>query len=513
MELTRRTFVEAAAVAGTAAALAGTTAARADEPATVADVVVVGAGNAGLCAAVEAAEQGLSVVLLEGAEILGGTLMATEVIFGSGSALQAELGIEPPLKYQVVREEMEYTNYRSDALLWGDLVDASGANIDWLAAHGVPFSGVDRYLGVSAFETAHWWENATGMMMALAMEAQLGKLGVEVHTQTRATSLVVEDGAVVGVEAVDAAGAACRFGARAVVLATGGIGNDLPYLQEKSGVDLSHASSAFPLIANVGDGLRMALEAGAQETPINLLLTLGVDGFDIRNNISCAACLQPTLYVNGDGERFMAEDLFLKKLYSLVANAQRSQKSGAYTILDQNYLDLLETRGSYAGVLDTKPGDPLPDTRAELEQALGATNYRVVFKGETLEELATDMGADPALLVATVERYNQLCAAGEDVDFGKDSAFLEPVTTGPFYAVHPDLLILTSIGGVHTNRKMQVCGADEQPIPGLYFAGVGGCELYQETYNYQISGGMNAYCTYSGRRAAQEVARELAAQA
>lgn len=507
MELTRRGFVGAAAIGAAVAAVGSTGKALASE---AADVVVVGSGNAGLCAAVEAAQRGLSVILLEGAEALGGTLMATEVIFGSGSSLQAELGIEPPLKYQVVREEMEYTNYRSDSLLWGDMVDASGANIDWLQEQGVPFSMVDRYLGVSAFETAHWWENSTGMMMALAMEAKLGELGVTVRTGTRVTELVQDaSGAVVGVVGQDVSGAEVGFDAKAVVLATGGIGNDLPYLQEKSGVDLEHASSAFPMIANVGDGLKMALTAGAKETPINLLLTLGVDGFDIRNDITCAGCLQPTLFVNGDGERFMAEDLYLKKLYSLVANAYGSQKSGAYTILDQDYLDLLETRGCYAGILDTMPGDPLPDVRAELEQAVGAEGYRVVFKGETIEDLAADMGADPALLAATVERYNELCATGTDADFGKDAEYLTPVKTGPFYAVHPDLLILTSIGGVHTNRKMQVCDANEQPVPGLYFAGVGGCELYQETYNYQISGGMNAYCTYSGRRAAQVIAEEL----
>lgn len=475
-----------------------------------ADVVVVGAGNSGLAASVEAAQQGLSVVLVESAESLGGTLMATEVIFGSGSALQAEQGIVPPMKYEVVREELEYTNYRSDSLRWGDLVDHSGEDIDWLQTQGVPFAQVDNYLGVSAFDTAHWWEGSSGIVCAMAMAAKAEELGVQVMTQTTALDLIMDGNAVRGVYVQEADGDVVQLDAAAVILATGGLGGNLELLQEKCGVDLSHASWAFPLVNGGGDGLRMALAAGAKETPINLLLTLGVDGFDIRNQITCASCLQPCLYVNGNGERFMSEDLYLKRLYALVANAYNSQPGGAYTILDQNYLDLLATQGCYAGILETKPGDTLPDVRPELEEGLTVEGYRVVFKGETLEELAADMGADPELLVATVQRYNELCEKGVDEDFGKDPAYLTPVTSGPFYAVHSDISVLSSIGGVHTNRSMQVCDSDDAPIDGLYFAGVGGCELYQETYNYQISGGMNAYATYSGRAAAQHVAKTLA---
>ena len=274
-------------------------------------------------------------------------------------------------------------------------------------------------------------------------------------------------------------------------------------------MDTAHAKTEFPL-PNVGDGHKMAWAIGAKETDISILPCLGVDGFVIRDAISMASCIQPGLYINGDGERFMAEDLHMKKLYALVINAQRSQLSGTYTFFDDDFIELLENgRGSYVGNLEVEPGDRLPGLRDQLETGSQASGYRVVFKGETLEDLAADMGASPENLVATVKRYNELCAEGVDEDFGKDAEYMNAIGSGPYYAVHTDLSVLTTFGGIGINRRMQVLDAQNNVIPGLYSSGVTSCSLYQDTYNYQISGGMNGYCTYSGRTAAQQMASDI----
>ncbi|WP_417143618.1 FAD-dependent oxidoreductase [Raoultibacter massiliensis] len=530
MNLTRRNFFKGASVAGASIMAASIVGCSAPEPVAKeatpeeensqaktyapeqsyeCDLAIIGAGNSGMCAAIEATALGLNVILIEKSTEIGGSSFATEVIFGLGSKMQAEANLDLPYRYQVVNEELSYTNHHSDPLLWGDYVDHSGENIDWLQEQGVPFDSVDDYRGVSAFDTAHWWEGKIGTSFLESMTARIGELGIETHTGTSALDLKTEGGKVIGLYAETGDGKVIEYNARAVLLACGGIGNDLALLQEKTGIDTTHAKPEFPL-PNVGDGHRMAWAVGAKETDISILPCLGVDGFVIRDAISMASCIQPGLYINGDGERFMAEDLHLKKLYALVINAQRSQLTSTYTFFDNDFIELLENgRGSYVGNLEVEPGDTLPGLREQLETGSQATGYRVVYKGETLEDLATDMGANPETLQATILRYNELCEKGIDEDFGKDSEYMNPVGSGPYYAVHTDLSVLTTFGGVGINRNMQVIDGENQVIPGLYSSGVTSCGLYQDTYNYQISGGMNGYCTYSGRHAAQQVAQDL----
>lgn len=532
MQLSRRNFLKGAGIVGAGAVTAGLVGCNAPSSTTTkstdngidskaemkvytpdesiqTDVVIVGAGNSGMCAAIEATNLGLTVVLLEKSSELGGSSFATEVIFGLGSKMQAESGIDLPYRYQVVDQELGYTNYHSDPLLWGDYVEHSGENIDWLQEQGVVFDSVDDYRGVSAFSTAHWWDGKIGTSFMATMLAKIKEMNITTRAATTALDLKVENEKVTGVYAETSDGKILEVNAKAVLLSCGGIGNDLALLQEKTGVDTSHAKSEFPL-PNVGDGHRMAWAVGAKETDISILPCLGVDGFVIRDAIAMASCIQPGLYINGDGERFMAEDLHLKKLYALVINAQRSQLSGTYTFFDNDFIELLENgRGSYVGNLEVEPGDQLPGLREQLETGSQTTGYRVVFKGETLEDLAADMNADYEKLAATIERYNELCTAGVDEDFGKDPQYLNPVGSGPYYAVHTDLSVLTTFGGVAINRHMQVLDSGNNPIPGLYSSGVTSCSLYQDTYNYQISGGMNGYCTYSGRAAAQQIASDI----
>lgn len=474
-----------------------------------ADVAIVGAGNSGMCAAIEAANAGLKVALVEKQNEIGGSSFATEVIFGLGSTMQKEANLPLPYRYEVVDQELNYTNYHSDPLLWGDYIEHSGENIDWLQQQGVVFDSVDDYRGISAFPTAHWWEGKIGTSFMEAMTKKVGELDIQVLTSTAALDLKSDNGTVTGLYAETPEGSILEIDAPAVLLACGGIGNDLELLQEKTGIDTTHVKTEFPL-PNVGDGHRMAWAVGAKETDISILPCMGVDGFVIRDAIALASCIQPGLYINATGERFMAEDLHLKKLYALVLNAQRSQQCDTFTFFDNDFIELLENgRGLYVGNLEFEAGDKIPGLREQLETGSQATGYRVVFKGDTLEALAADMGADPDTLTATVQRYNELCAQKVDEDFGKDAAYLNPIGEGPYYAVHCDMSVLTTFGGIAINRRMQVLDEEGAIIPGLYSSGVTSCSLYQDTYNYQISGGMNGYCTYSGRTAAQQIAADL----
>ena len=471
------------------------------------DLVVVGSGNSGMSACLEAVDQGLSVVLLEKESVLGGTLPGTEGLLGVGSQLQTDEGTELPKIHELVDEELDYTNYRTDPLLWNDVISNSGENIDWLTDHGVTFDGFDDYLGQSAYDTFHWWTGGTGTEAAETLGTAVTDAGVNVMLSTPAVDLKIEDGAVVGVYAENENGDIIEVDASAVLLATGGMANDLDLLQEKTGLDMSTASSLYP-INEVGDGLNMAVSAGAEETAVSYMSVWSVSGYASTDPITVGGCTQPvSLYINQNGERFLCETLCKDKFYALLDNAFRTQDA-AYSVIDQNLVDIMENEGCYIGIASVSAGDKLEGFTDQLQEAAG-TEGSGVYMGETVEELAEAMGIDSDTLVATVDRYNELCAAGEDEDFGKDAEYLLALETGPYYAITPTTCVFQTMGGIKINRDMQVLNEAGEVISGLYSSGTASCGLYKETYCYQVSGGMNCYCLYTGRHAAQVIAQNI----
>ena len=477
-----------------------------------ADVAVVGAGPAGLAAAVEAAESGLSVILLEKKGFLGGNVSGTEGMFGYGSQMQADAGVELPGLPVLIEEEMAYTNYRSDALLWKNMLTASGENIDWLQAHGVEYDRVDTYEDASLFKCFHWWPNRGGASYAQAMSDACAELGVDIYVNTPAYELVEKDGRVCGVLArnVDT-NDEYVIDAKAVILCTGGLSNNKELMAEMTGHDTTYTQSQSP---SVGDGLRMAVEVGAGTTPVCALNFPYVSGIDPMNMDEgdgfIGTAYQCLPIVNQNGERFYNESVFAKYFCALYLNALSSQEH-SYVIVDQNTVERFETgEGITHGFVFSRPGDKLPNFSKSLDSAVASDPIHNK-KADTLEALAAEIGADPAVLQATVDRYNELVAKGVDEDFGKDAGDMYEIGAGPYYAIELCRFYVTSIGGINIDIDNRVVTADDEPIPGLYSAGVDSCELYQETYNYQLSGGMMAYNTYSGRNAVQTIIADLAA--
>lgn len=473
-----------------------------------ADAAVIGAGISGMSAAVEMALKGLKVVLVEKESAIGGTLIGTEGMYGGGSKFQREQTGEPPLKHQVVTSELEFTAYRSDPLLWGDLFDAAGDDVDWLMETvGVTFERCDDYINQSKYPTFCWWSGENGAATIAAFTAKLEELGVTILTKYAAQSLIVENGRIAGVNLQEFNGEKkVSLNTPAVVLATGGLANDIAYYGEKTGKNVALYDALFP-IHETGDGMRMAVEIGAKETAISQQSVFGVKGFTAQDPISIGGTIQPSLFVNENGERFMAEDLCYNKFYALTTNAWESQNK-VFTIMDSDYVKMLETEGCLMGVAQTKKGDLLTGLTEQLEEAVVAEEP-VVFSGTTLEDLAENMGVDVTTFVAHVERYNTLCKTGEDVDFGKKAEFMVPVQKAPFYAIRPSVLLFATMGGIDVNRNMEVLDTTGNPIEGLYGAGLASCNLYKETYNYAVSGGSNAYCCYSGRQAARTIISKI----
>ena len=477
-----------------------------------ADVAVIGAGPSGLAAAVEAAESGLSVVLVEKKGFLGGNVSGTEGMFGYGSQMQADAGVELPALPILIEEEMAYTNYRSDALLWKNMLLASGENIDWLQAHGVEYDRVDTYEDASLFKCFHWWPNRGGASYAQAMSDSVAALGVEVLVNTPAYKLIEDNGTVTGVLARNVeTNDEYVINAKAVILCTGGLSNNKELMAEMTGQDTTYTLSQSP---SVGDGLRMAVEVGAGTTPVCALNFPYVCGIDPMNadytNGFAGAAYQCLPIVNQNGERFYNESVFAKYFCALYLNAISTQQH-SYVLIDQDTVDRFENgEGISHGFVFSRPGDQLPNFSSNLDEAVKVDPLHNK-KADTLEGLAAEIGCDPAVLQATVDRYNEFAAKGVDDDFGKDPEDLKPIGPGPYYGIELCRFYVTSIGGINIDIDNRVLTADNVPIPGLYSAGVDSCELYQETYNYQLSGGMMAYNTYSGRNAVQTIIADLAA--
>ena len=187
------------------------------------DIAVVGAGISGLSAAVQAAENGNKVIVLEAGGVAGGNGAGTEGVFAVGSVLQKNLNIEIS-EVDIIRTELEEGQWVTNGALWYDMVHNSAANIDWLIENGVQFSGnVDNY-GAGLYNTMHWFDNDSAVTSYIEpMQAKAEQMGAEFRFQTTATQLKLENDTVCGVYAEDSKGNVIEVNAKAVILASGGI--------------------------------------------------------------------------------------------------------------------------------------------------------------------------------------------------------------------------------------------------------------------------------------------------
>lgn len=469
------------------------------------DIVVVGGGAAGLTAAIQATELGARVTLLEKTDMLGGNARMTEGIFGLGSPLQQEKGINIPVG-DVIEEEMTYTNFRS----WGPLLhkyfSASGDNIQWLLDEGVQIKEVSNYRGVSSFDCFHWWEGERGALFLDTLAARAKEAKVDIRLLTAAEELVFgDDGSVTGVVGYNSENdKRYRFVGKAVILASGGFAADLKRVGQMTWID---TDGVTPYGANDGAGIRLALSAGCGTSSVCGLYKTTLAGEGIGSPTRVAACFQPLLMVNETGVRFAREDLNITSYSALYFNAINSQRK-AFSVLDSSVIDKLENEGIIYAFLPYKEGDKMEGLQADIDAAVASGNPNV-FHGETLDELAAAMGVAPATFAETVARYNEACEKGFDEDFGKGASYLNPVVEGPFYAFLQTPAVYVTIGGIDVDIDNQVVTPEGAKIPGLFSAGVDCCKLYRETYNYQLSGGMIGYCIYSGRVAARTACADL----
>lgn len=508
IKLSRRAFTATLVAGAVCSAFSG--AAFAEAKTLSADLVVVGAGSAGLTAAVQAAEKGAKVVLLEKNPFIGGASNFAEGVFAVESEIQ-RLRSDTLTREEALKHTREMHQYEINQPMVRDYIYGSGENIDWLAQHGLKM----EVIRMTPWEEATWHVfgdykgKVHGAALVANMKDHADKLGVTTLTGTPATELITDkSGAVVGVKAKSKADD-YTINAKAVILASGSVSDSPEKVAEWAGRDTKRWHASVP-VNKTGDGITMAMKAGAQRGPITFCAHISSEGKNIEllSNLYTTAWQPSALWVNGDGDRFTNEDVVLS--FSQAANVVYTQLGHeAWSIFDESQVDYMVERGVDSGVgvlvpVGAKLGELKTQIKAILEK--GSDSF---FAAASVSEMARKLGVPEKNLEASVSRYNHGCAEGHDGEYFKDVKYMRPIDTKKMYAIRLTPNYFTAIGGLNVNRQFQVLDTENKPIKGLYAAGVEVSRMVGHTYTTWTSGYAFGFACYSGRHAALNVARQL----
>ncbi len=415
------------------------------------DVIVVGAGAAGLAAAIEASEAGAKVALLEKMPVVGGSTLFTEgLIYATGTDIQANNAINDSNE-TLVNFWIDKAEGKADVPFLQLVSGNSAGTISWLEKLGVTF---DKPIatGASPVLRAHP-PTGKGAGLIDKLQAYAKKKKVTILTETTATEILVDSSNVItGVKATDSKGKEVIYNTAAVVLTTGGLdfSSELMTTYHHDAKNLQ----SFANKGNTGDGFNMALSLNAgivsKDAEIGHTIVAGETEYNSEIN---SFITNPFLLVNLSGERFVDESGTHALVYE---DLVKQDQQVAYLIFDQT---------SYAPVVDT------------------AIDKASVVSADSIEALAGLIGIDPTKLSATVDYYNNMIADGKDTQFGKTILGITPIVSPKYYAVKVVPALLGTLTGLKTDLQAQVLDANGNVISGLYAAGeIASGDFYNKVY-------------------------------
>jgi fumarate reductase flavoprotein subunit len=489
-----------------------------------AEVIVIGAGTAGLVCATAAVENGAKVVVISKSEApvaRGGSNFA----FNTRATRKAGISLNIS---KIYKQLMLISSYRVDQDKWWLFARKSGEAMDWLCDK-MEAAGYKTVLNmnyedpdgvISTYPGEHGWVGNGITASAISQPAVVNLLakslktaGVQIDYKTSAVQLVRGDknrGRVAAVIARRSNGKYVRYrGLKAIVLATGDFGADAEMVAKYCPWALQ-----FPIRGIYpGDGHKMALWIGAawQKTVPNAPM---INLPPVFGATPALAIGHLGLIVNKNGIRFANEDTL--GATSAIAQARQPEMK-AFAIWNAKYA---ERAAPWPG--DTYGAEP--KSVAEIvarwdslargfsagTQIRGTSVPKVAtVKAGTLEELAEKLALPIKTLKATIKRYNGFCQSGIDEDFGKRRSLLIPIDEGPFYGSYsiPSALIIT--GGLLTNTKFQVLDDRERVIPGLYAVGTISGDMFGNIYTFMLPGhNLGANCVTFGYLAGKGIAGE-----
>ncbi len=494
MELTRRNFVASAAALSGSAALASTVLsapeARANEAAALPegttaedfanslvpvepiadfvdeksyDVVVVGAGTAGVPAVWGALEEGATVACLqkEVAPMANGN--------GSSGLILEESNEIGKLQYK--QNWRKAGGYRMNPDLLDLWVEHSGETAMWMIGKGhelglppASSKATRNEYDEGSFATVVMNSfspkpiNHTDIMVKLADAAAAA--GAEFFYETPGVQLVQDEtGAVTGVVAQTADGYVKFNAAKAVIVAAGDYQNNESLVHRYSPDVERFARKQFNRTA---DGILMCMLAGARMVPVNHAKTM--------HDMDAAPMFMtgyPFMALNERGERFMNEEIPMESWdLSLQWNKDAEDPGRFFRIFDNAYQDKYGARTTPEQLEEYIPGFK--------ENPVGVYPGLIdTHRADTLEELAAELGLDPAALTAAVEQWNEYCANGADLGFGVAAEKLQPIDTPPYWGIRQWIRCSAINAGVEVDGCCRVLDAAGQPIRGLYSVGSG----------------------------------------
>lgn len=455
-----------------------------------ADVAVIGAGGAGLVAAVAAAQTGAKVIVLEKIDINGGSTNVSE------GALNA---VDPERQEKQGIEDSVATHY---AATWegghktgtpeliGYLVHNALDSVHWLEKLGVRFKDTIGSATGSLGQRSHYPYTPSGNTYIRTLVEQCGKLGVTILHGCDATELLTESGAVAGVKAVRPDGQEVSVNAKSVVIATGGFGANVEYRQEvNTGVWSDVVLDSTIGCTNInpcaqGEGLKLAEAVGAELVGLSdiQLHPCGTPGTGLMEDIRTSG--RNRIFVNEAGERFVnegaARDTLCKAIFA-------------------------QTNSTYWVVVNKLryPDTTTPDANGATIENMVATGH--VTAADTVEELAAATGMDAAKLQASIDAYNAVVAgeAEDELGFVANNTADAQMTEGPWYACRKVPTVHHTMGGIRVNLSSQAVDADGNPVAGLYAAG----EVTGGTHGEnRLGGNAIADCVTFGRNAGVQAA-------
>jgi fumarate reductase flavoprotein subunit len=467
-----------------------------------ADLVVIGGGGAGLAAAVTAAENGAkNIVVLEARAVPGGNSVFPDSIFAIRSGLPIRWGIDDG-RADIFKKAIDYAHGKTSPRVLRALLDKAEDIVGWLEAKGLKFEA-DR---LTHMDQVHMTARAcagglsTGAAVVKALVKNCEDVGTRIICDARAKKLVTgERGEVVGVLA-KTKGGEVKIAARCFVIATGGFAGNKEMLKKciPSFNDDIHCLG----LPHKGDGLKMAAEMGAASD--EMLAELAGPDFRGPMRLEIIGKRPETIWVNRRGERFSDEAIC--SVFPEAANRVcRQPGKVSYTLFDENIKEII--------LGDKENIDP------RYKRALSGADWTAADKDLHLQvkkgavkiadswvEIAEWMGAAPEVLRATISEYNGACDQGYDGTFLKDAKYLLPLRTPPYYALRCGVMLLVTHGGIAVNQRMEVLDAQNDPIPGLYAAGVDTGGTDSDTYNVSLRGHSFGFTLNSGRIAGESAA-------
>ncbi len=467
-----------------------------------ADVVIIGSGASGLCAALTLSFGGASVLMFEQESEPGGMTNYAEGMFAVGSRLQKKKKVALTVE-EAFNTHMEETHWLANPRLVRTFMEKTADTIDWLEAQGAQFSGL---FNISPFTPRVWHQmvgfGKEGLIKPLYEKVKKEK-NIEVLFETEVKGLTMDGGRATGVVAQDKDGKAIRAKAKAVIIASGG------YQDNKEWVE-KYCKSGFtrPVVPgrHVGSGAQMAWDAGAEPYDMGVMQTIVLVPEEDLSSQLLVAGYQPGLWVNRLGERFCNESICWK--FPMAGNAlARQPGAAAWSIFDDEARKhmkdegVLYVLGEFYDILKN-----LPDLDEELARGMKEGK---VFKGGSLKELAAAIGVDAETLRETVDEYNTCCDDNHDSIFDKDRAYLNPVKKATFWAVKLGLSCFMTNGGIRINHKTEVLKEDRTVIPGLYAIGCSAGGILGDTYEVSTTGGSLSFAVNTGRMAGESILEQI----